>query len=127
MSSELLGAMGIRVQQTAQDVKHLRNKGVWQRIFDRNYLDTVAIELRYPTYLRLKEKEPLNADDFLYTTQVDHTATASVKDQITADMSSELLGTHISGIRRQCNRPPRMSNTYAIKACGRGIMLPPTQ
>ena len=32
MSSELLGAMGIRVQQTAQDVKHLRNKGVWQRM-----------------------------------------------------------------------------------------------
>ena len=32
MSTELLGAMGIRVQQTAQDVKHLRNKGVWQRM-----------------------------------------------------------------------------------------------
>lgn len=30
MSTELLGAMGIRVQQTAQDVKLLRQKGTWQ-------------------------------------------------------------------------------------------------
>ncbi len=30
MSTELLGAMGIRVQQTAQDVKRLRQQGTWQ-------------------------------------------------------------------------------------------------
>ena len=35
MSTELLGAMGIRVQQTAQDVKHLREKGVWQRMDEK--------------------------------------------------------------------------------------------
>ncbi len=35
MSTELLGAMGIRVQQTAQDVKHLREKGAWQRMDEK--------------------------------------------------------------------------------------------
>ncbi len=30
MSTELLGAMGIRVQQTAHDVKRLRQRGVWR-------------------------------------------------------------------------------------------------
>ena len=35
MSSELLGAMGIRVQQTAQDVKQLRDKGDWQRMDEK--------------------------------------------------------------------------------------------
>ena len=35
MSTELLGAMGIRVQQTAQDIKRLRQKGVWQRMNEK--------------------------------------------------------------------------------------------
>ena len=35
MSTELLGAMGIRVQQTAQDVKRLRRKGVWHRMDEK--------------------------------------------------------------------------------------------
>ena len=35
MSSELLGAMGIRVQQTAQDVKQLRDRGAWQRMDEK--------------------------------------------------------------------------------------------
>ena len=36
---------------------------VERRVFDRNFLDTVVIELRYPTYLRLKEKEPLDISE----------------------------------------------------------------
>ena len=35
MSSELLAAMGIRVEQTAQDVKQLREKDNWQRMGKR--------------------------------------------------------------------------------------------
>ena len=35
MSTKLLGAMGIRVQQTAQDVKRLRRKGVWHRMDEK--------------------------------------------------------------------------------------------
>ncbi len=31
---------------------------VERRVFDRNFLDTVVVELRYPTYLRLNESEP---------------------------------------------------------------------
>ncbi len=35
MSTELLGAMGIRAQQTAHDVKRLRQKGGWRRMDER--------------------------------------------------------------------------------------------
>ncbi len=35
MSTELLAAMGIPVRQTAQDVKHLREKDNWQRLDER--------------------------------------------------------------------------------------------
>lgn len=35
MSSELLGAMGIRVRQTANDVRQLREKGAWQHMDDK--------------------------------------------------------------------------------------------
>ena len=35
MSTELLGAMGIRVQQTAQDIKRLRERGGWQRMDEK--------------------------------------------------------------------------------------------
>ena len=34
-----------------------------RKVFERNFLDTVVIELRYPTYLRLKEKEPLDISE----------------------------------------------------------------
>ncbi len=34
-----------------------------RKVFNRNFLDTVIIELRYPTYLRLKEKEPLDISE----------------------------------------------------------------
>ena len=34
-----------------------------RKVFKRNFLDTVIIELRYPTYLRLKEKEPLDISE----------------------------------------------------------------
>ncbi len=36
---------------------------VERKVFKQNFLDTVAIELRYPTYLRLKEKEPLEISE----------------------------------------------------------------
>ena len=35
MSTELLGAMGVNVPQTAQDVKNLRNRGNWQKMDQR--------------------------------------------------------------------------------------------
>jgi hypothetical protein len=35
MSTELLGAMGVRAQQNAQDVKRLREKGTWQSLSKR--------------------------------------------------------------------------------------------
>ena len=35
MSTELLGAMGIRMHQTAQDVRRLRQKGGWQRMDEK--------------------------------------------------------------------------------------------
>ena len=38
-----------------------------REVFKRNFLDTVAIELRYPTFLRLKEKEPLEISDSIRT------------------------------------------------------------
>ncbi len=34
-----------------------------RKVFKRNFLDAVIIELRYPTYLRLKEKEPLDISE----------------------------------------------------------------
>lgn len=36
---------------------------VERQVFKRNFLDTVVIELRYPTYLRLKETEPLDISE----------------------------------------------------------------
>jgi hypothetical protein len=35
MSTELLGAMGVNAQQSAQDVKRLREKGTWQGLGER--------------------------------------------------------------------------------------------
>jgi len=35
MSTELLGAMGMNAQQSAQDVKRLREKGSWQGLGER--------------------------------------------------------------------------------------------
>ena len=35
MSTELLGAMGVNAQQSAQDVKRLRQKGTWQGLGER--------------------------------------------------------------------------------------------
>ncbi len=35
MSTELLGAMGVNVPQTAQDVKNLRDQGNWQKMDER--------------------------------------------------------------------------------------------
>jgi len=35
MSTELLGAMGVNAQQSAQDVKRLRDKGTWQGLGER--------------------------------------------------------------------------------------------
>lgn len=35
MSTELLGAMGINVSQTAQDVKNLHNQGNWHKMDER--------------------------------------------------------------------------------------------
>ena len=35
MSTELLGAMGVNVPQTAQDVKNLRAQGSWRRMDER--------------------------------------------------------------------------------------------
>lgn len=35
MSTELLGAMGVHVPQTARDVKNLRNQGNWQKMDKR--------------------------------------------------------------------------------------------
>ncbi len=35
MSTELLSAMGMRVQQTARDVKRLREKNAWQRMDEK--------------------------------------------------------------------------------------------
>ncbi|MGH7962440.1 MAG: hypothetical protein ACRERD_11545 [Candidatus Binatia bacterium] len=35
MSTELLGAMGVNAQQSAQDVKRLREKGTWQGMGER--------------------------------------------------------------------------------------------
>ncbi|KKZ11053.1 MAG: hypothetical protein TQ37_07780 [Candidatus Synechococcus spongiarum 15L] len=46
-----------------KEITYFRFPPVDRKVFDRNYLDTVAIELRYPTYLRLKEKEPLEISE----------------------------------------------------------------
>ena len=35
MSTELLGAMGVNVPQTARDVKNLRDQGNWQKMDER--------------------------------------------------------------------------------------------
>jgi hypothetical protein len=35
MSTELLGAMGVNAQQSAQDVKRLREKGMWRGMGDK--------------------------------------------------------------------------------------------
>ena len=35
VSTELLGAMGVNAQQSAQDVKRLRQKGTWQGLGER--------------------------------------------------------------------------------------------
>ncbi|MBI3796868.1 MAG: hypothetical protein HY268_07860 [Deltaproteobacteria bacterium] len=35
ISTELLGAMGVNAQQSAQDVKRLRQKGTWQGLGER--------------------------------------------------------------------------------------------
>lgn len=36
---------------------------VKRRVFKQNFLDTAVIELRYPTYLRLNEKEPIEISE----------------------------------------------------------------
>ena len=36
---------------------------VERSVFERNYLHTVVIELRFPTFLRLKEKEPIEISE----------------------------------------------------------------
>ena len=51
------------VDKQTKEISHFQFPPVERIIFDRNYLDTVAIELRYPTYLRLKEKEPLEISE----------------------------------------------------------------
>ena len=47
----------------SQQIAPFQFPNVERKVFKRNFLDTVAIELRYPTFLRLKEKEPLGISD----------------------------------------------------------------
>jgi hypothetical protein len=35
MSTQLLGAMGVNARQSAEDVKRLREKGLWQGMGER--------------------------------------------------------------------------------------------
>ena len=46
-----------------KEITYFRFPPVDRKVFDQNYLDTVIIELRYPTYLRLREKEPLEISE----------------------------------------------------------------
>ena len=46
-----------------KEITHFQFPPVDREIFDQNYLETVVIELRYPTYLRLREKEPLEISE----------------------------------------------------------------
>ena len=46
-----------------QQVSTFNFPNIERKVFQKNYLDTVVIELRYPTYLRLNEKEPLDISD----------------------------------------------------------------
>ena len=46
-----------------QQVNTFNLPEIERKIFRCNFLDTVVIELRYPTYLRLKEKEPIEISE----------------------------------------------------------------
>ena len=51
--------------QHADTIQYFRFPPSERKDYDRNYLVTVAIELRYPTYLRLKETEPTEISEAL--------------------------------------------------------------
>lgn len=46
-----------------KSIRYFNFPQIERQIFEKNYLDTVVIELRYPTYLRLKEKEPVEISE----------------------------------------------------------------
>ena len=52
-----------QADKKTEKIQDFQFPSVKHQIFDQNYLDTVATELRYPTYLRMKEKEPVEISE----------------------------------------------------------------
>ena len=52
-----------KVDKKNNETTYCHFPAVERMVFDSNYLETVLTELRYPTYLRLKEKEPVEISE----------------------------------------------------------------
>ena len=47
-----------QTEKREDTVRYFNFPKVERKVFERNFLDQVIIELRFPTLLRMKEKEP---------------------------------------------------------------------
>lgn len=55
--------MSEQANESEESIRYPKFPKVKRKVFSRNYLDQAIIELRFPTLLRLKEKEPAEIQD----------------------------------------------------------------